>query len=96
MRGKQRMSPFEITWTRITPADAGKTPKIDANCTVSEDHPRGCGENNVMGGIASLILGSPPRMRGKLAYMLVEAGVNRITPADAGKTLRLCLPWWRS
>ena len=45
MRGKRRLAETSATMARITPAGAGKTPKIDANCTVSEDHPRRCGEN---------------------------------------------------
>ena len=31
--------------------------------------------------------GSPPRMRGKLNVMVFTEGTDRITPADAGKTL---------
>ena len=31
--------------------------------------------------------GSPPRMRGKLAYDTAPSEGSRITPADAGKTL---------
>ena len=50
------------------------------------DHPRGCGENDKLGGEAFDTLGSPPRMRGKLCLRINYWQVLRITPADAGKT----------
>ena len=50
------------------------------------DHPRGCGEN--IDGVVTIhnVVGSPPRMRGKLRFRGIPAGFSRITPADAGKT----------
>ena len=50
------------------------------------DHPRGCGENASLGSDYLFILGSPPRMRGKLKKGVLSLGETRITPADAGKT----------
>ena len=55
----------------------------------SEDHPRGCGENRKNPCKEYLSVGSPPRMRGKLVTHYFERNFNRITPADAGKTLML-------
>ena len=49
----------------ITPADAGKTARESRYRKRLEDHPRGCGENLRAKGLLLLILGSPPRMRGK-------------------------------
>ena len=54
--------------------------------TAKEDHPRGCGENDIYVGCKIVNIGSPPRMRGK--HEIDHSG-NReygITPADAGKT----------
>ena len=53
----------------------------------TRDHPRGCGENRETEGIKWLDNGSPPRMRGKLFLALIGALPQRITPADAGKTM---------
>ena len=52
---------------RITPACAGKTfPLLSAERT-GQDHPRVCGENLMMTRRRQLLLGSPPRVRGKLS-----------------------------
>ena len=69
----------------ITPADAGKTKRVDVGIQFFEDHPRGCGENTDPELLLMYILGSPPRMRGKLPSLLSGMGSLRITPADAGK-----------
>ena len=50
------------------------------------DHPRVCGENIGDAEQCRNILGSPPRMRGKLVRISVDTGYMRITPAYAGKT----------
>ncbi len=50
------------------------------------DHPRGCGESSFRKRCVILILGSPPRMRGKLFRVHYISPLPRITPADAGKT----------
>ena len=49
------------------------------------DHPRVCGEK--YGGAQGLleIMGSPPRMRGKVIVCVMTSGGHRITPAYAGK-----------
>ena len=87
MRGK----PFilkALSWVaRITPAGAGKTAKKRVRRRYTRDHPRGCGENfaeilSLEGGA-----GSPPRMRGKRWGVQNGWLSDRITPADAGKTL---------
>ena len=53
-----------------------------------EDHPRGCGENLPIEYNAVPVIGSPPRMRGKLMFEIDSCGNVGITPADAGKTCR--------
>ena len=50
------------------------------------DHPRGCGENATSASIKTIIIGSPPRMRGKHENLSANSHGSRITPADAGKT----------
>ena len=86
MRGKQINNFFDIIVLRITPADAGKTLAVQQHMTFAGDHPRGCGENSIATNPPPVSLGSPPRMRGKQAYRLIACTMDRITPADAGKT----------
>ncbi len=73
---------------RITPADAGKTLSVRLAPSAFQDHPRGCGENATLRQPIGATRGSPPRMRGKPPFRLRSCSQSRITPADAGKTLR--------
>ena len=87
MRGKLRLNPHRIHNTRITPACAGKTSRTRRAEVQAEDHPRVCGENDVVCVPYVYTRGSPPRVRGK---PVVDRGLisgSRITPACAGKTL---------
>ena len=86
MRGKLRYNLAKVIQIRITPADAGKTRCFSNHGLLTRDHPRGCGENVPVLGIAAKLLGSPPRMRGKPACSAASICLMRITPADAGKT----------
>ena len=86
MRGKRTEFATGAVRDRITPADAGKTRCDAARSAVSEDHPRGCGENFAAFPSAARTLGSPPRMRGKPSLPTYPRSRRRITPADAGKT----------
>ena len=91
MRGKP-LSDYDGSGTnRITPADAGKTVCRASASIINRDHPRGCGENGISVPSVKTITGSPPRMRGKLAMLMLCALRPGITPADAGKTCKL----WR-
>ena len=76
---------------RITPADAGKTLRVAQFRRLSRDHPRGCGENDILPSTFKQSLGSPPRMRGKRESFIGGSVKGRITPADAGKTKVLAL-----
>ena len=87
MRGKPVLPNSTKTEIRITPADAGKTPDSYLCLSCKQDHPRGCGENVEDACEQSVALGSPPRMRGKLIDEETGEITDRITPADAGKTL---------
>ena len=65
VRGKQKCFTMQKIYGRITPACAGKT-----YCTVlfrklCQDHPRVCGENNIIQITLLTKIGSPPRVRGK-------------------------------
>ena len=70
----------------ITPASAGKTKGFDKNLTAYWDHPRECGKNQFFSRIQLCCIGSPPRVREKLEWLVVVAKPTRITPASAGKT----------
>ena len=72
----------------ITPADAGKTKSPKIPIPETADHPRGCGENQLRLQLRQSMRGSPPRMRGKPQNFRSRKSPKRITPADAGKTLR--------
>ena len=86
MRGKRCSTHRRTTYPRITPARAGKTLDRFPSESRSADHPRACGENPRPRGPAWNVLGSPPRVRGKLIDSLERAGYEGITPARAGKT----------
>ena len=45
MRGKRGGKDSDCIKIRITPADAGKTPRWMITRKSVTDHPRGCGEN---------------------------------------------------
>ena len=86
MRGKQGFPFANCVRRRITPADAGKTLSAGTGGFLRRDHPRGCGENRSVVWIWKPVVGSPPRMRGKLGMAGFGIDTSRITPADAGKT----------
>ena len=87
MRGKLPVQTGAKIELRITPADAGKTDRFLFIRHISEDHPRGCGENFLIPHLSGIHKGSPPRMRGKLFVPADISTKSRITPADAGKTV---------
>ena len=88
MRGKVVSHMYRIVQRRITPAHAGKSPLCAAKNARREDHPRPCGEKTYHPHLHSILLGSPPPMRGKAlqwAHICIDTG---ITPAHAGKSSR--------
>ena len=86
MRGKPEDMVSEIVGTGITPACAGKTDFDMDKGLVDGYHPRVCGENNFCLALGGLIMGSPPRVRGKLPPVYPLKAWRGITPACAGKT----------
>ena len=86
MRGKPTQNAELRPLLGITPADAGKTMGCGVAIKAEGDHPRGCGENIDPRALTYTTRGSPPRMRGKRLIWYNKCAINRITPADAGKT----------
>ena len=86
MRGKLRKIHYNAAHKGITPAHAGKTAPTMAFITSELDHPRACGENVTRIMCSLPLLGSPPRMRGKLVQWPDDIRDAGITPAHAGKT----------
>ena len=86
MRGKEQRMREARNSAGITPAYAGKSGEYMAGEDQYGDHPRVCGEKTRMTLILALQLGSPPRMRGKVAGLLKGRAEHGITPAYAGKS----------
>ena len=85
MRGKGLTHLLEYGHDRITPACAGKSYFFVLYHIVRLDHPRVCGEKEVLLKPDTLIQGSPPRVRGKVFTMPSDSVPWGITPACAGK-----------
>ena len=86
MRGKDIQLDNGKRASRITPAYAGKSCVCDSLRTHAWDHPRVCGEKFSGISVRSALLGSPPRMRGKVFLLYNRVPPRRITPAYAGKS----------
>ena len=86
MRGKHQWRWGESTPSRLIPAHAGKTERASPANHPPPAHPRACGENLAASLRRSLIIGSSPRMRGKLNHLPHLNSLTRLIPAHAGKT----------
>ncbi len=73
---------------RTTPACAGRTPTSRPGPRSWTDHPRLRGENVTQDVFTSSDLGPPPPARGEPETVVLEDGVDRTTPACAGRTRR--------
>ena len=93
MRGKVTQIFFGLVSHGITPAYAGKSIHSDMLHSRPEDHPRVCGEKCFRCRAYNRILGSPPRMRGKVFRLWQKYRSRWITPAYAGKSVLFPLPW---
>ena len=71
---------------RLIPARAGKTRRWPSGRPGSSAHPRACGENGRRLSLVGPPLGSSPRVRGKLAYVIGRDPHPGLIPARAGKT----------
>ena len=70
---------------RITPAYAGKSEIVPRFENGIKDHPRLCGEKEILQGGDEKCMGSPPPMRGKVDETISIYIDEGITPAYAGK-----------
>ena len=81
---------------RIIPARAGQTTSFHPPNAMSPDHPRACGANRTATTNEDVVIGSSPRVRGKLCGKQVGRCRVRIIPARAGQTRwpgsRRCAP----
>ena len=66
MRGKVFTGRCHPVFEGITPAYAGKSRHSRSESDRPRDHPRVCGEKSKYLSAISAVLGSPPRMRGKV------------------------------
>ena len=71
----------------ITPARAGKSHRCTSLQKRFRDHPRACGEKSHTTFTSTPLMGSPPRVRGKVGHLSQAGPQNGITPARAGKRL---------
>ena len=88
-RGKEKVSKIEDAKVRITPAWAGKSLVIRRCSFPSGDHPRVGGEKQQPLLLHPVVLGSPPRGRGKEPHRTNSQDRRGITPAWAGKSLTI-------
>ena len=86
MRGKDGVNDSAQAVTGITPACAGKRGCSCRFHMPPGDHPRVCGEKPLGHRCQCVLLGSPPRMRGKGIAIFRQLHHGRITPAYAGKS----------
>ena len=86
MRGKDAFVFKMVLRYGITPAYAGKSFHPVQVLRPFRDHPRVCGEKCPHEPAQSLIMGSPPRMRGKVPRLCKDLERMGITPAYAGKS----------
>ena len=85
MRGKGGKSCPALPAPGITPAYAGKSCSFTCSSFAGWDHPRVCGEKIASAFYCFILIGSPPRMRGKVCTAAWIALLLGITPAYAGK-----------
>ena len=85
VRGKDGVNDSAQAVTGITPACAGKRAGAGLSPCKYQDHPRVCGEKPFVTGRSTVLMGSPPRMRGKGCCTHLVIFVDGITPAYAGK-----------
>ena len=89
MRGKVGHCLASNSILGITPAHAGKRSPAFSSNSYGRDHPRTCGEKKEFRCKDGTEEGSPPHMRGKERRAEKSALLFGITPAHAGKSIRL-------
>ena len=89
VRGKDAVLFYMADPVGITPACAGKRRYRYLFDFYTRDHPRVCGEKSKEVAEYASKAGSPPRVRGKVEPFKGSMYQSRITPACAGKSVRL-------
>ena len=84
VRGTDNSTMEENLYRRITPACAGNRAPGVLLPSNHRDHPRVCGEQSIKAASEASMEGSPPRVRGTVAWGICHAKPSRITPACAG------------
>ena len=94
---KPLQSSVNCTMEGSPPRMRGKVLALASLMLCHRDHPRVCGEKPETPKAALQALGSPPRMRGKVQLQPWQPTALGITPAYAGKSLRIprCATRWR-
>ena len=88
MRGKAVPLQLPHDFSGITPAYAGKRQDVQQPQKREKDHPRLCGEKNLLHTQFGIVVGSPPPMRGKVICIQKKIQIIGITPAYAGKSFK--------
>ena len=88
VRGKDTRSKSAYNSAGITPAYAGKSRCILQQLRVVKDHPRVCGEEVAIARLLPCLLGSPPRMRGRVCERLAPLGQWGDHPRVCGEESR--------
>ncbi len=78
---------FYERFTKMSALYEAKQAELSDTIKPRKDHPRVCGEKETMLVNSAVIVGSPPRMRGKDHILEFIKNCNRITPAYAGKSV---------
>ena len=88
-RGRRNFIRFILPVKRLTPACAGKTYQMGGRRAYTKAHPRLRGEDYP--GITTICFdeGSPPLARGRLSSVHLLCETLGLTPACAGKTLKI-------
>ena len=86
VRGKPIEQQFLRARVGLIPARAGKTPSTTSPKKARPAHPRACGENIGWLVFAMCLVGSSPRVRGKLPTLFPQGPRRGLIPARAGKT----------
>ena len=79
----------------IIPANTGKMDRTYGSTSSSSDHPREYGENGQNIWVHVIVIGSSPRIRGKLDVAANRPVCEGIIPANTGKITRLGNPRYK-
>ena len=86
VRGALDEKPFFDSRRGIIPACAGSTTRWRMRPSQKRDHPRMCGEHQVMDDYGTMVVGSSPHVRGALRIQGTRPDCKGIIPACAGST----------